>query len=160
MLPRLAWGAAVEQELFYLRNLRIPVRGRLDALTCLKIPLIAFCIIFEVCRFAICAYTECSIADQHSLPHIRLFVFYCFPHDKIKTYRVILLIYYSMPALSIVQPVQPMADFRNYLEQSLRNPFVLDLKDCSLMEVIRICANAKSKIHPHYKESLGSLIYQ
>ena len=51
------------------------------------------------------------------------------------------------------------ADFRAYLEQSLRNPFVLDLKDCSLMEVIRICAKAKSKIHPNYKESLGSLIY-
>ena len=64
-----------------------------------------------------------------------------------------------MPALSIATPIQPQADFRAYLEQSLRNPFVLDLKDCSLMEVIRICAKAKSKIHPNYKESLGSLIY-
>ena len=64
-----------------------------------------------------------------------------------------------MPALSIATPIQPQADFRAYLEQSLRNPFVLDLKDCSLMEVIRICAKAKSKIHPNYKNSLGSLIY-
>jgi len=64
-----------------------------------------------------------------------------------------------MPALSIATQIQPQADFRAYLEQSLRNPFVLDLKDCSLMEVIRICAKAKSKIHPNYKNSLGSLIY-
>lgn len=64
-----------------------------------------------------------------------------------------------MQALSIIQPVQPMADFRNYLEQSLRNPFILNLKDCTLMEVIRIAAKSKSKIHPHYKETIGSLVY-
>ena len=62
-----------------------------------------------------------------------------------------------MPALSIATPIQPQADFRAYLEQSLRNPFVLDLKDCSLMEVIRICAKAKSKIHPNYKETTRNL---
>lgn len=61
--------------------------------------------------------------------------------------------------LSVTEVAQPMADFRAYLEQSLRNPFTLDLKDCSLMEVIRICANAKSKLHPHFRESLGCLIH-
>ena len=64
-----------------------------------------------------------------------------------------------MSALSIATPAQPMADFRNYLEQSLRNPFILDLKDCSLMDVIRICAKSKSKLHPNYKDTLGSLVY-
>lgn len=53
----------------------------------------------------------------------------------------------------------PLADFRNYLEQSLRNPFTIDLKDCSLMEVIRICAKTKSRLHPHYRASLNCLIY-
>lgn len=64
-----------------------------------------------------------------------------------------------MSALSFATPALPQSDFRSYLEQSLRNPFVLDLKGCSLMEVIRICAGAKSKLHPHYKDSLGSLIF-
>lgn len=54
---------------------------------------------------------------------------------------------------------QPLADFRAYLEQSLRNPFVLDLKDCTLMEVIRICTSAKSKAHPHYGESIAALVH-
>lgn len=69
-----------------------------------------------------------------------------------------------MPALSIAAPLQayqahPMADFRSYLEHALRDPFTINLKDCSLIEVIRICTKAKSKLHPHYKESVGSLIY-
>lgn len=54
---------------------------------------------------------------------------------------------------------QPLSDFRNYLEQSLRNPFTLDLKDCSLMEVIRACIKAKSRLRPHYKDSLGCLVH-
>ncbi len=51
------------------------------------------------------------------------------------------------------------ADFRAYLENSLRNPFNLDLKDCSLIEVIRICANAKNKLHPRYRSSIGGLVH-
>ena len=66
-----------------------------------------------------------------------------------------------MPAYQIhAMPISPdMADFRAYLENSLRDPFTLNLKDCSLMEVIRICKNAKSKLHPGYAKSLGSLVY-
>lgn len=51
------------------------------------------------------------------------------------------------------------ADFRAYLENSLRNPFNIDLRDCSLMEVIKICSNAKSKLHPNYHDALRCLIY-
>ena len=51
------------------------------------------------------------------------------------------------------------ADFRAYLEHSLRDPFTLNLRDCSLMEVVRICVNAKSKTHPKYEANVSSLIY-
>ena len=44
--------------------------------------------------------------------------------------------------------------FGRYLEQSLRNPFVLDLSGCSLKEVILACEKAKSKLHPGYSKSL------
>lgn len=69
-----------------------------------------------------------------------------------------------MSALTIAAPFQAfqapsLADFKAYLEHALRDPFTINLKDCTLIEVIRICANAKSKLHPHYKDSLGSLIY-
>ena len=53
----------------------------------------------------------------------------------------------------------PTNDFRTYLEQSLRNPFALDLKDCTLIEVIRACAKAKAKIRPKYPKTLSALIY-
>ena len=52
-----------------------------------------------------------------------------------------------------------MADFRSYLEQSLRNPFTLDLKDCSLLEIIYAAARAKSKLHPGYMSSISGLLY-
>lgn len=51
------------------------------------------------------------------------------------------------------------ADFRAYLEHSLRDPFTLDLHDCSLVEVIRACMRIKAKLHPNYPKSLRSLIY-
>ena len=51
------------------------------------------------------------------------------------------------------------ADFRAYLENSLRNPFNIDLRDCSLLEVIKICANAKSKLHPNYHNSIRCLVH-
>lgn len=69
-----------------------------------------------------------------------------------------------MPALSIATPFQvfqspSLSDFRSYLEHALRDPFTIDLKDCTLNEVIRICANSKSKLHPRYKECLSSLVF-
>lgn len=54
---------------------------------------------------------------------------------------------------------QSAADFRAYLEHSLRDPFTLNLKDCSLMEIVRICINAKSKLHPNYGANVSSLIH-
>lgn len=51
------------------------------------------------------------------------------------------------------------ADFRAYLEHSLRDPFTLNLKDCSLMEVIRACVKSKSRLHPGYRASIGCLVY-
>ena len=68
-----------------------------------------------------------------------------------------------MPALTLspiaAQSGQQMADFRSYLEQSLRNPFTLDLKDCTLVEIILAAAKAKSKLHPGYLASIGGLLY-
>lgn len=54
---------------------------------------------------------------------------------------------------------EPLHDFRSYLEHSLREPFTMNLKDCSLTEIIIACIKAKSKLHPHYKESLGCLTH-
>ncbi len=64
-----------------------------------------------------------------------------------------------MSALSFAAPSPKgrMADFKNYLENSLRNPFVLDLSGLSLMDVIRACANAKSRLHPNFPASIGCL---
>jgi len=66
-----------------------------------------------------------------------------------------------MSALSCAAPSPKgrMADFKNYLENSLRNPFILDLKDCSLTEVILACIKAKSKRHPNYGRYMGALLY-
>lgn len=52
-----------------------------------------------------------------------------------------------------------LCDFRAYLEQSLRNPFTINLKDCSLMEIIRAAINSKSRLHPGYKDSINGLLY-
>ena len=52
-----------------------------------------------------------------------------------------------------------IADFRACLEHSLRDPFTLNLKDCTLIEVIRACTKAKSTIRPKYAEGTQSLIY-
>ncbi len=60
-----------------------------------------------------------------------------------------------MPALSL--PLPQNAEFKSYLEQSLRNPFVLDLSGLSLMDVIRACSNAKARLHPNYPASVGCL---
>lgn len=66
---------------------------------------------------------------------------------------------YSFAASALARPIQPMADFRSYLEHSLRDPFTLNLKDCTLMEVIRAAIKSKSRLHPNYPSSLGGLIY-
>lgn len=50
------------------------------------------------------------------------------------------------------------SDFLSYLEKSLRDPFVLDLRGCNLLEVIRACAKAKSKLHPNYTDTTSCLI--
>ena len=50
-------------------------------------------------------------------------------------------------------------DFKAYLNKALYDPFVIDLKDATLMEVIRACAKAKSKMHRNYPKSLCCLIY-
>jgi hypothetical protein len=55
--------------------------------------------------------------------------------------------------------VDKLHDFKAYLEHSLRDPFTMNLKDCTLMEVIRACIKAKSSLHPNYRESLGGLIH-
>ena len=62
-------------------------------------------------------------------------------------------------AVRLAPVAPPQADFRAYLEHSLRDPFTLNLKDCTLLEVIRACTKAKSKIRPKYEEYAGSLIY-
>lgn len=62
-------------------------------------------------------------------------------------------------AIHIAQAEPAIEDFRAYLEKSLRDPFTLDLKDLSLMEVIKACKKAKSKLHPNYGNSIGGLVH-
>ena len=57
------------------------------------------------------------------------------------------------------QSEKTKADFRAYLEHSLRDPFTLNLHDCTLMEVVRICVKSKLKMHPKYADNVSSLIY-
>lgn len=52
-----------------------------------------------------------------------------------------------------------MSDFRAYLERSIREPFTINLRGCSLMESIRICINAKMKLHPNFRANHSCLIY-
>ena len=52
-----------------------------------------------------------------------------------------------------------MSGFQNYLENSLRDPFVLNLEGCSLQEVILACAKAKTRLHPNYRENINCLLY-
>ena len=66
---------------------------------------------------------------------------------------------FSNNAASRLAPVAPQADFRAYLEHSLRDPFTLNLKDCTLMEVIRACIKAKSRLMPNYGKTLSCLIH-
>ena len=69
-----------------------------------------------------------------------------------------------MPAFSlsaaqyVAQPTASFKDFGAYLKQSLNDPFVLNLRESSLMEVIAACINAKSRLHPNYASSIGCLV--
>ena len=54
-------------------------------------------------------------------------------------------------------PAEIVTDFREYLETSLRQPFLLDLQDCTLMEVIDACIETKRRMHPQYGEHLNGL---
>ena len=68
----------------------------------------------------------------------------------------------STPSFAVrfnAQPNSENADFRAYLENSLRDPFTINLHDCSLLEVIYACIKSKSKLHPNYRKSLGCLIH-
>ena len=60
-------------------------------------------------------------------------------------------------ALKLNHPQEPT--FREYLERSLRDPFSMNLKGLTLMEVIRACIKAKRKQHPRYGNNAACLIY-
>lgn len=60
---------------------------------------------------------------------------------------------------NIIENEVNLHDFKAYLEHSLRDPFTMNLRDCSLIEVILACAKAKSKLHPNYQKSIGGLTY-
>lgn len=64
-----------------------------------------------------------------------------------------------MPALSIAAPSVAQSDFKSYLQNSLANPFTVDLKDYTLIEVILACAKIKSKRHPNYHKNIASLLH-
>lgn len=50
-------------------------------------------------------------------------------------------------------------DFRDYLEQSLRNPFVLDLSNMDLKTVIQACIKTKKSVSSRYGKTLSCLMY-
>lgn len=62
-------------------------------------------------------------------------------------------------AVIIENSVPERADFKAYLEKSLRDPFTLDLRDCTLIEIIRVCIRSKSRLHPEYYKQMRALIY-
>lgn len=49
-------------------------------------------------------------------------------------------------------------EFANYFRQSLENPFVLDLSNASLMELINACIKVKENVSPTYRQHLSCLI--
>lgn len=53
---------------------------------------------------------------------------------------------------------RPRTDFKTYLEQSLRDPFSLNLKDRPLMDVIQEAIKAKSRRSSGYARDISSLI--
>lgn len=65
----------------------------------------------------------------------------------------------DLAKLPIKEDDEKKADFRAYLEHSLRDPFTMNLKDCNLLEVIRACVKSKSKIRPKYGAQVSPLVY-
>lgn len=64
-----------------------------------------------------------------------------------------------------IVPVQaprtrPRTDFKTYLEQSLRDPFSLNLRNKTLMEVIQEAIKAKSRRSPGYARDIACLVKQ
>lgn len=65
-----------------------------------------------------------------------------------------------MQALAVKQQQSFDGDsFKAYLNKSLYDPFVIDLKDCTLLQCVEACIKAKSKMHRAYRETMGSLLY-
>lgn len=50
-------------------------------------------------------------------------------------------------------------DFKSYLEQSLKNPFVIDLENADLKTVIQACVKVKKNVSPKYGKTISCLIY-
>lgn len=51
-----------------------------------------------------------------------------------------------------------MVGFQTYLENALRDPFIVNLEGCSLRETILACVKAKTRLHPHYRDNVSSLL--
>ena len=68
-----------------------------------------------------------------------------------------------MAVLSVAMPVMAspddMSGFKSYLEQSRTNPFVINLENATLIEVVIAGANARTKFHPKYRENIGGLLH-
>lgn len=64
----------------------------------------------------------------------------------------------SLPASQYSHPTG-FADFRSYLRTSSHDPFVLNLRDATLMEVVEACIKAKSKRHPCYRSTTACLVH-
>lgn len=56
------------------------------------------------------------------------------------------------------QPIE-IAGFKAYLTKSLFSPFVINLEEYTLAQVVEECIKAKSKMHRNYRASLGCLTY-
>lgn len=52
-----------------------------------------------------------------------------------------------------------LIEFRAYLDKSLRDPFTLNLKGYDLMNVIKACVRAKSRLMPNYGKGIGGLVH-
>ena len=67
---------------------------------------------------------------------------------------------FSLSASQFSQRAVPVyKDFASYLHHSFADPFVLNLREANLMEVITACVQAKSRLHPNYASTLACLIH-
>lgn len=65
----------------------------------------------------------------------------------------------ATPSSAPSAPDNVLSGFGTYLRASKKNPFVINLENASLMEVIMTCAEARSKFHPRYRENIGGLLH-